>query len=243
MASEHPNWTGDESTEDAVLCMPVDKYKPLRTGTIYTAEEKLHREPPQLATFKVPSHATASIRYGQVPTMASASASAFANDRTRRREREATKRSEIVGRLTRAKDDEHNAFITRMEFLMNRIVQRQGVALPWVEIQGELEAAIATFRAVLRQSEWEAREKTYHDSGLADENSLVRKYNGLAPYAVRRAYYLRDVELERAYKEVIRGCQAVSGFKKYFQTSGSLLAVVSIGGGLVVVVAVYTFVR
>jgi hypothetical protein len=46
--SEHPNWTGDESIEDAVLRMLVDKYKPLRTGTIRTAEEKMHRAPPQI---------------------------------------------------------------------------------------------------------------------------------------------------------------------------------------------------
>jgi DnaJ family protein C protein 28 len=46
--SEHPNWTGDESTEDTVLRMLVDKYKPLRTGTIRSAEEKMHRAPPQI---------------------------------------------------------------------------------------------------------------------------------------------------------------------------------------------------
>jgi DnaJ homolog subfamily C member 28 len=80
----------------------------------------------------------------------------------------------------------------------NRIVQRQGAAPPWVEIQGELEAAVDTFRSVLKQSwvrcavrmltfsrqplrelsladaqalrdrEWEAREKAYHESVLAD---------------------------------------------------------------------------
>jgi DnaJ homolog subfamily C member 28 len=35
-------WTGEESTSDAVLRMLVDKYKPLRSGRIQTAEEKLH---------------------------------------------------------------------------------------------------------------------------------------------------------------------------------------------------------
>ena len=114
---------------------------------------------------------------------------------------------------------------------MNRIVQRQGAAPPWVEIQGELEAAVDTFRSVLRQSwvrravrmltlsrqplrelsladaqalrdrEWEARERAYHESALAEVNTLVRKYNALAPYAVRRTYYVRDVELDRAYEE------------------------------------------
>jgi DnaJ homolog subfamily C member 28 len=114
---------------------------------------------------------------------------------------------------------------------MNRVVQRQGAVPPWVEIQRELEGAVDTFRSVLKQSwvrravrmltlsrhplrelsladaqalrdkEWEAREKAYHESALAEVNALVRKHNALAPYAVRRAYYVRDVELDRAYEE------------------------------------------
>lgn len=114
---------------------------------------------------------------------------------------------------------------------MNRIVQRQGAAPPWVEVQGKLEVAVATFRSVLKQSwvrrsvrmlilsgrplrelslvdlralrdrEWEARESAYHESALAEVNALMRKYNALAPYAVRRTYYVRDAELERAYEE------------------------------------------
>jgi hypothetical protein len=43
---KHTNWAGDESIEDAVLRMLVDKYKLLRTGTVQTAEEKLRRTPP-----------------------------------------------------------------------------------------------------------------------------------------------------------------------------------------------------
>jgi DnaJ family protein C protein 28 len=127
--------------------------------------------------------------------------------------------------------EEHNPFIAREEFLMNRIVQRQGAAPPWVEIQGELQAALDAFRSVLKQSwvrravrmltlsrqplrelsladaqalrdrEWEAREEAYHESALAEVNSLVRKYNALAPYAVRRVYYVLDVEFDRAYEE------------------------------------------
>jgi DnaJ homolog subfamily C member 28 len=393
---EHPNWTGDERIQDAVLRMLVDKYKPLRTGTIQTAEDKIRRlavptlsasapqhsststsetgpplppslspsppppphrhhnhriyradEPllpaveghkPWLTTFKAPSHAKASIHYGQFPARGSdlsssagnssrrsAASSGFAEDdgdRVRRQQREAKKRSEVAGRLTRAKEytldyrlgiikgvkggaqtqvnpnpvsmkgwaglveerievcvcvslfmntttpqtnlffslvmqrarreghfrtikgrgkplersvEEHNPFIAREEFLMNRIVQGQGAAPPWVEIQRELEAAVVGFRALLRQSwvrravrvltltssssfsrwsspsiedvcalrdrEWEARERAYHEAALADVNALVRKYNALAPYAVRRAYYVRDVELRRTYEE------------------------------------------
>ena len=69
---------------------------------------------PWLTTFKVPSHATASIRYGYIPAVAAASSSTSStrragqgrtdDDRTRRKEREVKKRSEVVGRLTRAKE-------------------------------------------------------------------------------------------------------------------------------------------
>lgn len=42
------NWTGEESMQDAVLRMLVDKYKPLRSGPIRTAEEKLKQSPPKV---------------------------------------------------------------------------------------------------------------------------------------------------------------------------------------------------
>jgi len=34
---------------------------------------------------------------------------------------------------------------------------------------------------------------------VKEVNSLVRKYNALAPYIVRRPYYTREVEMERMY--------------------------------------------
>lgn len=52
----------------------------------------------------------------------------------------------------------------------------------------------------LRDPDWEHRERRYHDTALKDLNSLVRNYNGVAPAAVRRAYYLRDIELQKAYE-------------------------------------------
>ncbi|KAI0065799.1 hypothetical protein BV25DRAFT_1821485 [Artomyces pyxidatus] len=348
---DHENWTGEESTHDAVLRMLMDKYKPLRVGTIRTADEKLRQAPPRISrvdfdpaevqgpseprrtaeeevqnapgvvltassalstsdepllpaveghrpwhtTFKTPSHASSSIKYGSFPSLTPSSSRAPApsgelDDRARRKEKEAKKRSLTAGRLTRAKEstldyrlgiktshanarpnpvsmrgwgglveerierarlaghfrsikgrgepikrqiDEGNPFIAREEYLMNRIVQRQGAAPPWVEIQGELETAVAAFREVVRQSwtrravrmltasqpaallpalslrdvaalrdaEWEARERAYHDSALAEINSLVRKYNALAPYAVRRPYYVREAELGKAYEQ------------------------------------------
>ncbi len=53
----------------------------------------------------------------------------------------------------------------------------------------------------MRDPQWEEKECSYHETALEEVNALVRKYNGLAPYAVRRAYYMRSAELERVYKE------------------------------------------
>jgi len=50
LEQEHENWTGDESIKDAVLRMLVDKYKPLRTGAIQTADEKLKKAPPKIGS-------------------------------------------------------------------------------------------------------------------------------------------------------------------------------------------------
>ncbi|KAL6307145.1 hypothetical protein BKA93DRAFT_728230 [Sparassis latifolia] len=256
---------------------------------------------PWHTTFKAPSHATSSVRYGRIPSPPrSPVISQSLDERARKKEKEARKRTEKAGRLSRAREStldyrlgikkggateyrrpnpvsmkgwaslvedriekarmeglfktvkgrgqplasttqERNPFIAREEFLMNRIVQRNGAAPPWVEIQGELEAAITSFRGVVNQSwtrrairmltssqplallptltltdvtslrdaEWEAREKSYHDTALEEVNSLVRKYNGLAPYAVRRPYYMRTAELERVYRDsgedILRG--------------------------------------
>ncbi|KAK0443877.1 uncharacterized protein EV420DRAFT_1622809 [Desarmillaria tabescens] len=340
-ANEHANWTGDESIQDAVLRMLVDKYKPLRSGTLQSADQKLKRAPPAISSagtyhgefsavseetkpssskllqpstgswatesllpsteghrpwhteFKVPSHVSASVKVAYFPlTSSGPSASMHSVDElTRKKEKEAKKRVEHVGRLSRAREstldyrlgikkgsegmgrrpnpvsmkgwaalvedkiekarvsgvfntvkgrgqpmartvEESNPFIGREEFLMNRIVQRNGAAPPWVELQGELDIAVQSFRELLRQSwirqtlrnlttnhpvsilaqftvsdvkrhrdpDWEMRERTYHDAAVEEVNALVRKYNGLAPYAVRRPYYNRSVEIGMLYE-------------------------------------------
>lgn len=408
---QHPNWTGDESTEDAVLRMLVDKYKPLRTGKIQTAEEKLragkkagkgeieagveteveaegqqadsvqaalqarlgatnvsvdgtsgytiHTPPPPPrvlpklvpsetgswaseplipssaehrpwhTAFKAPDHATTepSVKSAMPLTQKSGSGASTqdpADPKVKKQERENVKRNVTVGRLGQARDatldyrlgmkgggsgreqvgpgrganpqsmkgwtslvedrievcfikhslvmfvplsstfliiliqkarkagafatvkgrglplarstDEHNPFIAREEFLMNRIVQRNGAAPPWVDLQTELDSAVNAFRGALEESwvrtasrgissslyppstgkpslpslgwiekyrdrAWEEKELGYHNAAVGELNSLVRKYNGMAPYPVRRPPYSVDVERERVYKE------------------------------------------
>lgn len=132
--------------------------------------------------------------------------------------------------------DEHNPFITRDEFLLNRLVQRQGAAPPWVEIQTELDSAVRNFRtnlasawtrralrnitletpsvelfalaqrmtpesaSGLRDPAWTQLESGYHAIAVRELNDLVRRYNALAPYTVRRGLHTIEDELERAYK-------------------------------------------
>ena len=49
------NWDGDEPIADAVLRMLVDKYKPLRSGAIVTADEKLSKSTPTARVGGAPS--------------------------------------------------------------------------------------------------------------------------------------------------------------------------------------------
>ncbi|KAJ7599259.1 hypothetical protein C8J56DRAFT_769726 [Mycena floridula] len=321
LPQQHENWTGEERIQgsvytvlrsDAVLRMLVDKYKPLRSRTIQTAEQKMKRSlsspssgswasevlippieghRPWHTEFKAPSHAVSSIKLANIPPPVKASAlpkakekrfqqaarldrarestldyrlglkkdhvaarpnpvsikgswSGLVEDKIERAQREGLFKT-IKGRgqpISRA-IEESNPFIAREEFLMNRIVKRNGAVPPWVELQAELESSLTVFRDVLRQSwvrravrnittsnssarsaqftvadirplrdpEWEQKERGYHDKALEEVNSLVRSFNGLAPYPVRRPYYVLQQELNRMYEDCSAEiCQALA---------------------------------
>ncbi|KAJ7640166.1 hypothetical protein B0H17DRAFT_1149087 [Mycena rosella] len=321
---EQPNWTGDERVEDTILRMLVDKYKPLRTGTIQTADQKLRKSAPRVqeyhpdspalnvnprqtapppgaswssvpllppgppdhrpwhTEFKVPAHATPSIRTARFPLPAHAPRGIADLEQTRKTEKALNK---TLGRLSRAREstldyrlglglgagtrrvnpvnmkgwtsliedkieqarraglfasikgrgrplqrapEEANPFLPREEFLMNRIVRRNGAAPPWVQLQADLDASLHTFRHLLRDAwtrhavraltldgapppapaieafrdaAWAAREASYHTAALAEVNGRVRAYNALAPYAVRRPLYVLADELARVYRD------------------------------------------
>ncbi|BGP37137.1 hypothetical protein JCM10450v2_001043 [Rhodotorula kratochvilovae] len=123
---------------------------------------------------------------------------------------------------------ESNPFISRTEFLMNRILKEQEAAPPWIEMQKELETALANFRRELtdtwtrravriRSSEgltravvreirdgwtdpaWEAKERAYHEASVSSLNELIRKYNIIAPYNVRRPLLALPAELKATF--------------------------------------------
>ena len=248
------NWTGDEKIQDTVLRMLVDKYKPLRTCSIQSADQKIKNALPRMTTlpvnldggdqtdlslnagslltslkpstgswatepllpsnpghqpwhttFQVPSH---SIKYAHIPGPSVPSKNP-STDPIDGHSRIQNKQAQHVGRLTRAREstlyyrmgirksgqgisnpltlkgwtnlveekievgiffsfkfnsaesisiqkarqaglfknvkghgrplaqsiEEHNPFIAREEYLLNRIVQRNGAAPPWVVVQ------------------------------------------------------------------------------------------------------------
>ena len=53
----------------------------------------------------------------------------------------------------------------------------------------------------LYDREWEQKERGFHEAAIEDINTLVRKYNGMAPYAVRRPYHSVKGELELCYEK------------------------------------------
>ncbi|KAH6908114.1 hypothetical protein BKA70DRAFT_1104057 [Coprinopsis sp. MPI-PUGE-AT-0042] len=342
----HENWTGDEDVKDAVLRMLVDKYKPLRSGEIQSADEKMKKgvvpdvgrrngvdestaslteailtgssnawkpplhpttgswanEPllpsnpshkPWDTTYSVPWHQEAAIKTGnnqlKKPKLSET------EEANQKKDREAVRRQMMAGRLTSAREatldyklgikrgpeeqgvrsarpnpstvkgwggyvedkiekarkaglfnnvkgrgrplarttEEHNPFIGREEFLMNRIVQRNGAAPARVDLQNELDTAVSTFRSIVRDSwtrravgtitstnspaalaqltladvqefrdpGWFEKEKSYLEAAVKDVNDTVRRYNGVAPYIVRRGTLTLEFEVKRAYEE------------------------------------------
>ncbi|KAK4052022.1 hypothetical protein OIV83_002316, partial [Microbotryomycetes sp. JL201] len=124
---------------------------------------------------------------------------------------------------------DHNSYgvaLFRDDFLINRIVQRQGVAPPWIELQQELESNLNSFRASVREAwfrratrilslegnssrepikkiqngwrdlDWERQERSFHQAAIHDLNQLTRRYNIQAPFHVRRGLLNLDNELQ-----------------------------------------------
>lgn len=52
--------------------------------------------------------------------------------------------------------NENNPFISRTEFLLNRIVSSQQAVPPWIDLQQQLDSQLETFRTTLR-GDWVRR--------------------------------------------------------------------------------------
>jgi hypothetical protein len=112
---------------------------------------------------------------------------------------------------------------------MNRIIKKQEAAPPFVELQREMRTELDGFRARLRATwirratrilslqpltssviegsgqfrdeDWATRERAYHESAVAGVNSMIRKYNMVAPQSVRMSITSVDAELSLCYKD------------------------------------------
>ena len=87
--------------------------------------------------------------------------------------------------------DEMNPFLKREEFLMNRIIKRQGSAPPWVELNAEVEREIQSFRSRLADS-WIRRASRM----IGSTESLRRDCDPLPLHISQQAQQVRD-ETER----------------------------------------------
>ncbi|KAI7905614.1 uncharacterized protein BX663DRAFT_500346, partial [Cokeromyces recurvatus] len=110
----------------------------------------------------------------------------------------------------------HNPFIDRTEYFLNRIVQRNGAAPPWIIMQQEVDTEITTLRSQMNSAfkrcmgeakrefadihkssllkQFEKMEKTFFDKEVNRLNKRLRSYNVMCPGPVRKP--LLDLEKE-----------------------------------------------
>ena len=80
---------------------------------------------------------------------------------------------------------------------MRRVIRNLTTRYPVAQLKSFKLTDIQSYR----DEEWENREQSFHDVLLGDLNNLVRKYNALAPYVVRRPYHTRQMELEKMFQD------------------------------------------
>ncbi|KAI7874239.1 hypothetical protein K492DRAFT_174661 [Lichtheimia hyalospora FSU 10163] len=114
---------------------------------------------------------------------------------------------------------ENNPFVDRTEYFLNRIVQRQGAAPPWIMMQQEVDTEITQLRTSLERSlelcmmdgissttrvfrDWRQQHGGYFDKLLEKVNQQVRSYNVMCPASVRKNRIDLDEELQEVYRRL-----------------------------------------
>lgn len=69
-----------------------------------------------------------------------------------------------------------------------------------LSLEGVSPASVAQARRGYVDPEWESRERSFHETTMRNINEVVRKFNIIAPYAVRRPFFALDSELARCYR-------------------------------------------
>jgi hypothetical protein len=110
-----------------------------------------------------------------------------------------------------------NPFIDRTEYFLNRIVQRNGAAPPWVIMQMEVDTETTSFRSRLNSAfdrisrtttektsimqKFEDLELRFFEKQVLHVNSRVRSYNVMCPSPVRKQLLELDNEIEDMKKK------------------------------------------
>ncbi|OZJ04579.1 hypothetical protein BZG36_02774 [Bifiguratus adelaidae] len=118
-----------------------------------------------------------------------------------------------------------NPFIDTTEYLMNRIVLRQGAAPAWIEMQKEVDSQVKQFRdGMIQQLElslraaevdrsrhrridsmviqtYRERHANYVTKAVEALNPKIRSYNVIAPFSVRKAYLSSEGEFELLFEK------------------------------------------
>ena len=116
----------------------------------------------------------------------------------------------------------NNPFVDRTEYYMNRMMQRNGAAPPWVMMQQEVDTEISTLRLQMKTAfkrcleemqvqdhhistptllkKFERVEKPYFDKELHKLNMRLRSYNVMCPAPVRKQLLDLDKEVTTAVK-------------------------------------------
>ncbi|KAK4702347.1 hypothetical protein P7C70_g3885, partial [Phenoliferia sp. Uapishka_3] len=74
-------------------------------------------------------------------------------------------------------------------------------------LDGASRTAIAEVKNGWRDPEWEARERTYHELSIKTTNSIIRRFNAVAPYSVRRPILVLSRELESCFKDCVKSIE------------------------------------
>lgn len=120
----------------------------------------------------------------------------------------------------------NNPYLDQTEYLLNRIVQRNGAAPPWVIMQQEVDTELNSFklqlssvckrcidelkeegRPVLKTTlvqRFNQAEKSFFEKQVSSLNSRVRSYNVMCPSPVRKQLLELDKELASVMEKYVK---------------------------------------
>jgi len=118
----------------------------------------------------------------------------------------------------------NNPFVDRTEYFLNRIIQRNGAAPPWVMMQQEGDTEVSSIRSQMNSAikrcldqvkhersvvskslvlkHFEKMEKSYLDKELGRVNMRVRSYNVMCPAPVRKPLLEFDNEIKSVLEKI-----------------------------------------